>query len=991
MTSALDSFQFAKFFGAVNAPDDASADPPTPFLWQEELVAQTCATGRWPDLLDLPTGAGKTAAIDIAVFTMAVRTDVPRRIVFVVDRRVIVHQAAQRARRLAERLRTSDDQVVRMVADRLRALAPFDNRDGSPLRWAELRGGITRDESWALRPDVPAVLISTVDQVGSRLLFRGYGISRAMRPIHAGLLANDALFLLDEVHLSQPFAETLRSIAERYRPPPEAGMPDRWHVVELSATPGDVAAGRDRYLLSDRDRDPDASPVLARRLAARKLAKTRLIRGRRAESPAQGAVLARGAADAARSILRVGVHRVVGVVLNRVETARRAYQLLRQDPAFDCVLMTGRIRPFDRDDLLVELIDRVRTGRARTPAERPLVVVATQAIEAGADFDFDALVTECASFDALKQRFGRVDRDGELSMRDTPSESVILAVPDAVRKGSIDPIYGSALANTWAWLPTDRFDFVELQPDSSVLPSLLAPRPCAPVVLASHLDRWVQTSPRPDGDPDVGLWLHGMAERQLDVNLVWRADLTHALLSAHDQALATALVSACPPGSSEAMQVPLRAVQTWLADLEVGTRRGEPEVVADVEGINPNVGWRPRRHRARIKPVLRWQGDRSEVATEVGHVRAGDTLVVPADYGGIAARNWDPGADGECTDFGHRMAAEQRGQAVLRMNLTVLRQEDDRLPEPPTPAELDTGDPLDEAVAVADWLMRAQELHPEADHLGRIIEGLRRERAPVMIPVPAGPDGGTYFVLMGRRPLARPKRAGEAMSESIDSEPDTSSFIGRAVDLVSHLREVESWARHLAMAIGLPEHVARDLALAGRLHDLGKADPRFQAMLRRGATTVDGLLAKSVVPASNRAERERARRDAGYPRGGRHELLSVALLQSAPEVAKDAHDLDLVLYLVASHHGYCRPFAPVVRDLRPVDVTVDLDGRRLSHPSATELARLDSGVADRFWLLVRRYGWFGLAWLECVLRLADHRASAAEQIKAAPKSAEVVA
>src|SRR5207249_7670251 len=108
-----------------------------------------------------------------------------------------------------------------------------------PFAVAVMRGGMPRDNDWAKRPDQPVLGVSTVDQVGSRLLFRGYGISSKSASIHAGLIGNDTLILLDEVHLAVPFAQTLSAFDKCFRHL-GTGLPDRFGVVRMSATAGAI-------------------------------------------------------------------------------------------------------------------------------------------------------------------------------------------------------------------------------------------------------------------------------------------------------------------------------------------------------------------------------------------------------------------------------------------------------------------------------------------------------------------------------------------------------------------------------------------------------------------------------------------------------------------------------------------------------------------------------------------------------------------------------
>ncbi|MFV0317883.1 MAG: CRISPR-associated endonuclease Cas3'', partial [Microthrixaceae bacterium] len=247
-----------------------------------------------------------------------------------------------------------------------------------------------------------------------------------------------------------------------------------------------------------------------------------------------------------------------------------------------------------------------------------------------------------------------------------------------------------------------------------------------------------------------------------------------------------------------------------------------------------------------------------------------------------------------------------------------------------------------------------------------------------------------WFLVSSLDPLddARGSNVGdeafEVPDQETDGEVDAASFTATVSYLPEHLKGVGDVAAQFATEIGLQPALVDDLRLAGRLHDLGKADPRFQLWLCGGDPVElvrhDQLLAKSInTSPSERSVRRQARERSGYPRGQRHELQSVALIRSAPQVLSSANDAELVTYLVASHHGYCRPLAPVAIDEAPVLVTTDHAGLHLEASSDHGLARFGSGIETMFGTLGARYGWYGLARLEAIFRLADQWRSSQEQ------------
>ena len=478
--SELKPTQFEAFYQAANGYD--------PFPWHERLARRICS-GDWPRAIALPTAAGKTSCIDIALFALACRApNAPRRIFFVVDRRIIVDQAFEHASKLARTLREAESGILKAVADSLRERAESDR----PLDVYALRGGMYRETAWMRSPLQPTVIASTVDQVGSRLLFRGYGVSESMQPVHAGLVGNDSLILLDEAHCAKPFDETMQAV-KSYRHWTESPAP--FAFVSLTATPAD------REDVMRADAADEKHPVLGRRIFASK--PTRLVAGTAtATKKAQDELLDRlesNAKDLASEFA------CVGIIVNRIKTARRLRDLLKAQFGDEVVLLTGRMRPLDRDKIFETRLRPLLSNATGTP---PKFVIGTQCLECGADFDFHALVTECASLDALRQRFGRLNR-----VANRPNaKAVIVMRGDQIEPKDPDPIYGNSLCNTWKWLNEQAddgiidfgVDAIRAATEGVDLEPLNAPTASAPVLFPAHLDCWVQTHPTPTPERHSG-------------------------------------------------------------------------------------------------------------------------------------------------------------------------------------------------------------------------------------------------------------------------------------------------------------------------------------------------------------------------------------------------------------------------------------------------------------------------------------------------------
>jgi len=909
----------------------------TPFPWQEELLRRLL-DGNVPSALDIPTGLGKTATMAIWLVARALGAKVPRRLVYVVDRRAVVDQATTEAERLRSWVE-SDAQIK--CALRLERALPIST----------LRGQYVDNREWLEDPSAPAIVVGTVDMVGSRLLFSGYGVSRKMRPYHAGLLGVDALIVLDEAHLVPAFERLVEQIASgvdadgrtlRHAVDVGVAIPPL-HFMSLSAT----GRERPRGIVLQLDREDRQHPVVSKRLSAKKRLSLRPAVAAK-ELPEvlanEAWTLTGGGASAVRVIVfctsRDHAQKVKGALL---ETAKK--------DSIDVELFVGGRRVFEREAAAAWLAERGFIAGAEGRPQRPTFVVATAAGEVGVDLDADHAVCDLVAWERMVQRFGRVNRRGDGDARvvvvptvhekkvqetlaklengrgkvtsgadaaggasEAESEDTAKKLKPEDRKLALRalrhdaaeavlrqlPPSGEALDASPQGLSRLRARAIEEPELRRLIDSATTPAVLHPPLTRALVEAWSMTSlEEHTGRPEVAPWIRGWPEEEEapQTTVVWRThlpiDVDGRLLGKRD--LET-YRDAADPHLSERLET-----ETWRV-----------------------VDWIGKRIRVLLGNARVEQGD----GAPPGELTARDTVAVVLDSS--STENHALRGDALQHKNDRQQLVRALSGALLLVDVRLGGLTDGLLDEDAKDIAVDVSD-IDETGFGRPVPFRIRRIDGE--------EPLTPEpdwRIEASVPVLRTDEGEAASLVI------------ESLVSQLAGSEEGRSGAKRAQLLDAHEEWAEADARRLATALSLfPTHTEL-LAASARLHDEGKKAARWQ----QAFNAPDGgqpPYAKTV-----------GRPNLSHLEGYRHELGSLPFAEAHERIRKLSPELrELALHLIAAHHGAARPL-------------IRTSGAPEPPSRLVERAR---EIALRFAALEKRWGPWGLAWWESVLRAADQRAS----------------
>jgi CRISPR-associated endonuclease/helicase Cas3 len=921
----------------------------TPFPWQEELAVRF-ASGIGSQLsLDIPTGLGKTSVMAVWLLALAQGASVPRRLVYIVDRRAVVDQATREAERLREWVENQPGIKRRL------GLA-----ESEKLPISTLRGHFADNREWLNDPTVPAIIVGTVDMVGSRLLFEGYRVTRKMRPYHAGFLGADVLFVLDEAHLVPPFEKLLELVTAenndlRGAPGINEIVP-RTALLTLSAT-GSGGAGE---ILAIGDRDFQHHVANQRLRATKRL---QLIEHENDDNDLvmrlakEAWALSSNGTIACRILVFCDSRKVAMRAMQEVEKLARGdkkQNIAKQEIATQLFVGARRVR---ERQWVAQWLEKHGFLAGTNPPDKPAFIFCTSAGEVGVDMDADHMVCDLVPFERMVQRCGRVNRRGEgsseirvLLERDSPDKKEREAVDKAlekterqrsatqhalIRQFKLAPVYRAVLealplvgesliydASPEA-LRELKINSVEDECLADLLAAATTPPPLRPQLTRPVLDSWSMTSLiKNPARPFVAPWLRGWVEDKPQTTVVWRKYLPTQSYDCTDKQI-QGFFEAAPIHLTEQIEATSDDVLKWLlkrAERMVGAGLkqeqrgfeslagfpGDPGAVGIIIDHDGSVVRKLRLAELQFKGEKGAQKEKNRLASELWH----RTLIVDERLGGLSNGLLD-----EKTPLIGSMLAADGMLPGQWMPLGTTSQ---------------TG---------AETIPPFRILHQTAGEIDERVQQTPSEpqwTTSYLLPIQAAnEEEPSQFLTI------------QKFKMSVTSE-DSRSVRGER-HLEDHLADAEREAVRIGEKLTLPSELRLVLRIAARNHDHGKDCNCWQNAF--SAPLAGRPYAKTRGPVRSR-----------YLGGYRHEFGSLPIVMRDPAFEKLSNEMqDLVLHLVAAHHGAARP-------------NIHIGGCANAPPSVLRERACDTAL--RFARLQRKWGPWGLAWLESLLRAADQRASA---------------
>ena len=479
----------------------------SPYDYQSRLAlgegdSRNTGTDCHSQLINIPTGLGKTAAVVLAWLwnrvaqpDAAARNAWPRRLVYCLPMRTLVEQTAGEVKKWIDAI-LADDKAELALGDETKAKLKWLAANSPVI----LMGGEDAGE-WDIHPEREAILIGTQDMLLSRALNRGYGMSRYRWPMHFGLLNNDCLWVFDEVQLMGAGLPTTAQLsAFRTR----LGNDRATHSWWMSAT-------SERDWLRTVDFDPALLPE-AIKLENADLTADPVIKLRSApKTVARCVKTSKDTKALASEILDTIKDRdgLTLIVVNTVKQARSLYTEInkqRKDvPEGErTILLHSQFRPEDRAKQLKKVTDA--EGKRR-------LVISTQIVEAGVDISAATLFTEIAPWSSLVQRFGRCNRRGT-----EPDARIFLITPE-----KSPPYTDEQLTAANAEIDKLLASGADASPASlSAVPIPAVDRPPARHVIRRRdfIDLFDTTPDLAGQDIDIDRWVREIEDRS--VQLFWR-------------------------------------------------------------------------------------------------------------------------------------------------------------------------------------------------------------------------------------------------------------------------------------------------------------------------------------------------------------------------------------------------------------------------------------------------------------------------------------